>query len=337
MTGTHALLLQVMSPVLSESVASWLNIATPSAPLLLSLLSANALFSMLVATLIQSVLPRRLRRRPLRNVLALAGLGSLLPLAGPLLLLLAGLTFPLLEKARARAMPRALPRTDFASEVPAHFSHFGAGGALARLGSADTEESTRALFAIEHRRTALTTRLIAHTLDHPDETIRLLAFKMLERREKTLYKPLLKLENRLAMNPPNAKLIALEAARIHLEILELGFAEGSLREVHLEKAQHLLERIGEAPADAPWRPHWLLVRARWMTLAGLPQARIARGFREALDAGIAPSRALPWLLEQAWAARDYAGIRRLLRDYPPHPKLPGLGPVAVHWMREPTP
>ena len=318
---------------LSEPLSSWLNVNTHAAHLLITLLGSNALFSLLLAILIHVLLPRRLRTHPLRNVLAIAGLGSLLPVLGPLLLLIVGLVLPLLEKAPARLLPRLLPNPSYASEVASHLGHYGAGGVLARLRGLDNRQGARALMALEHRRNALTTRVINQTLGHPDETLRLLAYNLLERREKAIVTQLDRLDERLVGEPVDSARIALESVELHLEFIYLEIAHGSLRQAHLDAAARMLERIGEAPAEAAWRLRWLLQRARWMQLQGragdVPD--IAGLCLAALEAGAAPARALPWLLEQAWKVRDHAAIRRLLGAYPLHPGIPLLGPATVRW------
>lgn len=326
--------LQRFPDALSEPLSTWLRADVHAAPLLLALLGVNALLSLVLATLTQALLPRRLRLHPVRNVLAIAGLGSLLPALGPLFLLIVGLVFPLLEKAPARRLPQLLPNPSFASEVSAISGHFGAGGALARLRGMDNRQGARALMAIEHRRNALTTRVISQTLGHPDETLRLLAYNLLERREKAIVAQLGRIDARLDTHPTDAVRVALEGVELHLEFIYLEIARGSLRQAHLDAAGHLLKRIGEVPHDAPWRPRWLLLRARWLQLRGKTgtEADIGNCYRAALAAGAAPARALPWLLEQAWKARDYAAIRQLIGAYPPHPGIPLLGPVAVRWM-----
>lgn len=318
---------------LSDPLSSWLRVDAHSAHLLIAILGANALFCLLLATLVQVLLPRRLRHHAVRNVLAIAGLGSLLPVLGPLLLLLVGLVFPLLEKAPARVLPRLLPNPSYASEVSSQYGHYGAGGVLARLRSLDNRQGARALMAIEHRRNALTTRVINQTLGHPDETLRLLAYNLLERREKAIVAQLGKLDARLAGNPAEPSRVALEAVELHLEFIYLEIARGGLRKAHLDAAGDMLDRVGDVPSEAAWRLRWLLQRARWMQLRGRDddESDIKACYLTALDGGAAPARALPWLLEKAWKARDHAAIRRLLGAYPLHPGIPLLGPVASRW------
>lgn len=327
-----------MSPDFITALTRWLQPAsTPAtASLVLTLLLANILLSALIAMIVRRLLPQRLRGRAALDILALTILGSMMPLLGPLLLLAIGLAYPRFEKGPQRPQPKVVLQPTFASEIRGHFSHFGAGGALARLRSTapDSEQGSRALLAIAARRSRETTHLLSEALSHPDETLRLLAHNLLARREEAIVGHMSRLEEyRRAHGPsPGAVQIAVDLAELHLEFLYLGIVSGSLRQMHLDAAQQLIEAIGEPPADAPWRTRLLLVRAR-LNQQRLPagQAEVARDYELASAAGAAPARALPWLLENAWRARDYSRLRSLLRDRRLYRHIPLIGPVAALW------
>ena len=318
-------------------VSRWLQPASlPAAAfVVLILLLANVLLSTLLAVLIHGLLPQRLRGRGARNVLALAALGSAIPLLGPLLLLAIGLVYPHLDKGPERPQPKVVPQPTYAAEIRGHSSHFGAGGALARLRTAapDSEQGSRALLAIAARRGRETTHLLSEALSHRDETLRLLAHNLLARREEAIVALMSRLEQHRRAHGPGAAQTTLDLAELHLEFLYLGIVSGSLREMHLEAAQRLIEAIGEPAADAPWRTRLLLVRARLsqQRLPAADEADVARDYALASAAGAAPARALPWLLESAWRARDYSRLRRLLAQHRLYRHIPLIGPMAALW------
>jgi polysaccharide biosynthesis protein PelE len=326
-----------MSLDLVTALTRWLQPASlpAAASLVLALLLANILLSTLLAVLVHRLLPQRLRGRAARNILALATLGSVLPLLGPLLLLAIGLAYPYLEKGPQSPQPKVVLQPTFATEIRGHFSHFGAGGALARLRTAapDSEQGSRALLAIAARRSRETTHLLSEALSHPDETLRLLAYNLLARREEAIVAHMSRLEEHRRAHGPGAAQITLDLAELHLEFLYLGIASGSLRRMHLDAAQRLIETIGEPPADAPWRSRLLLVRARLsqQRTPAAGHADVARDYELASAAGAAPARALPWLLESAWRARDYSRLRRLLEQHRLYRHIPLIGPVAALW------
>jgi hypothetical protein len=318
-------------------VTSWLQPASmPAATsMVLSALVANVLLSALVAVLTHGLLPARLRARPVRNLLMLTALGSLLPLLGPLLLLGIGLLYPHLEKGARHPKPRVVRQPAYATELRGHVSHFGAGGALARLRTAVPQSGlgSRALLAIATRRSRHTTDLLREALSHPDETLRLLAHNLLARREEAIIAHMSRLEEHRREHGLGAPQIALDLADLHLEFVYLGIVSGGLRRMHLDAAQQLVDAIGEPPAQAPWRSRLLLLRARLsqQRLPAVAETDVTRDYELARAAGAAPARALPWLLESAWRARDYSRLRSLLERNPLYRHIPLIGPVAKLW------
>jgi hypothetical protein len=326
-----------MSPDFLTGLSPWLHPAAraAAASMIMGLLAANLLLGALVAVLAHGRLPRRLRRRGLRDIVALAALGSLIPLLGPLLLLAVCLLYPLLEKAPQPPAPKVVPQPSYASEPHGRFSHFGAGGALARLRNAasGSEQGSRALLAIAARRGRETTDLLNEALSHRDETLRLLAHNLLAHREDAIVALMSRLEERGGANGPGFAPTRLDLAELHLEYLYLGIAGGTLRQTHLEAAQRLIEAIGEPPPDAPWRTRLLLTRAR-LKQQRTPEAfevEVTREYELASAAGAAPARVLPWLLESAWRARDYARLRSVLERHRLCRHIPLIGPVAARW------
>lgn len=317
--------------------ANWLQPASVSsaATLILGVLLSNAVLSLLCAGLSHVLLPRRLRKRTLLNVLTLAALGSMLPLLGPLLVLFVGLVYPRLESGSHLPPPRVVRQPTYATEVRGHVSRFGAGGALARLRNARpySDLGSRALLAIATRRSRDTTHLLRDALNHPDETLRLLAHNLLTRREEAIIAQIGRLEALRRAQGLGAVQIILDLAELHLEFVYLGIVNGSLRQMHIDSAQQLLESIGEPPVTAVWRTRLLIVRAR-LRQQRLPKAHeadVTRDFELACAAGAAPARALPWLLESAWRSRDYSRLRELLAQHPLYRYIPLIGPVAKLW------
>lgn len=255
-----------MSLAVLHSLSGWLQpVSRPvAASRVLTALLGNLALSALCALLAHALLPRRLRGDATGNLLALAALGSLIPLIGPLLLLAVGFIYPHLEKGPRPPTPKVVPQPTYATESRGHFSRFGAGGALARLRTAASgnEQGSRALIAIAARRGRETTDLLAEALSHRDETLRLLAHNLLVRREEAIVAHMNRLQEHRSTQGSEAAQITLDLAELHLEFLYLGIVSGSLRQMHLETAQRLIEAIGEPGADAPWRTRLLLTRAR---------------------------------------------------------------------------
>jgi hypothetical protein len=326
-----------MSGEITARMIGWLHPASMSnaASVVLTTLLANALLSALCALIGHALLPRRLRRRRVPNLLALTALGSILPLLGPPLVLLVGLVYPRLEKQAGPLQPKLVRQPAYVTEMRGHVSHFGAGGALARLRTIapSGDLGSRALLAIATRRNRESTHLLRGALNHPDETLRLLAHNLLARREERIIAQMNRLEAHRRAHGLGSLHTTLDLAELHLEFVYLGIVSGSLRQMPLDAAQQLFEAIGEPPAEAPWRTRLLLARARLaqQRLPAACEAQITRDYARASDSGAAPARALPWLLECAWRSRDYAQLRQLLAQHPLYRHIPLIGPVAKLW------
>lgn len=326
-----------MSPAILTHLTGWLQPASAAgaAALVLTVLLGNALLSMLCAILSHALLPRRLRIRTVRNIVALGALGSMLPLLGPLLVLFVGLIYPRLERGSHAPPPKIVRHPTYATEIRGHVSRFGAGGALARLRTARpySDLGSRALLAIATRRSQDTTHLLRGALNHPDETLRLLAHNLLARREEAIIAQIGRLETLRRAHGLGAVQIILDLAELHLEFVYLGIVNGSLRQMHIDAAQQLIDSIGEPPVAAAWRTRLLIVRAR-LNQQQLPEAgaaQVTQDYQLAAAAGAAPARVLPWLLENAWRARDYSRLRDLLAQHPLYRHIPLIGPVAKLW------
>jgi hypothetical protein len=328
-----------MRAALLGSLGDWLQPAAmpAAASMVLAVLLANLALSALLAVLAQRLLPPRLRGHAWRDVLALAAVGSLIPLLGPLFVLAVGVVYPHLEKEPGPPPPNVVPQATYSTEVRGHFSRFGAGGALARLRAAapGSEQGSRALLAIAARRGRATTDLLSEALSHRDETLRLLAHNLLARREDSIVALMSRLEEHRRAHGSGCAPTTLDLAELHLEYLYLGIVSGSLRQMRLEAAQGLIETLGEPAADAPWRTRLLLARARLnqQRLPAAPEAEVTRDYERASAAGAAPARVLPWLLESAWRERDYSRLRRLLERHRLYRHVPLIGPVAALWGR----
>lgn len=304
---------------------------------LLEFLLFNLAVSGLFALATQLLLPKRRQGHRLSNTVALTAFGGMFPVFGPLLILIAGLGYPLLEKAPRRRPPNLLKSPEFATEVESRPGQFGHGGALARLRApgGDSRQAARALMAIEIRRDQDTTRLLNETLSHPDETLRLIAHNLLGRREKVVVEHMVKLERQFQATNREEPRLAVDLAELHLEFLYLGLVEGTLRSLHMDAAERLLAGLGEPDPNLPWATRLLVLRARLKQMSGslAEKADISQDYERALELGAAPARALPWLLEQAWRDRDYPGIHRLVEKYALQAEIPVIGPVAQRWSR----
>ncbi|OBS08493.1 hypothetical protein [Acidihalobacter prosperus] len=313
------------------SLHDWLTPSGSTAgPLVLGLLLINTLLSLLIALPARRLIPARLRGHPVIDYATLTAMGTLIPILGPLLLLVMLVVLPRLEKSRAPQQPNYISSPAFAPEIPSEPSHFGVGGAIARLRNLDpgSAQGARALMAIENQRSANTTELLREALRHPDEHLRLLAHALIDQRESDITRMIRRLEGVLPQTPDHASgPLRLELAELHQELLYMGLAREGMSRHHQAACQRHLEAARENLGDTP-----RLLRIEGRLLQRSPRAeRTAATYARALEAGAPPGRVLPYLAEIAWRNRDYAAIRALFARNSLFTELPVVGRIAERW------
>ncbi|MDX1799794.1 MAG: hypothetical protein R3303_02620 [Marinobacter sp.] len=310
---------------------TWLLATSATGPgLLIMVLVFNTAAALLLAIPARRLVARRLRSAPWVDYLALASLGVLIPVLGPVLLFGLVLTLRQIRGKPKRRQPVHMEGPAFAPEIGAVPSHFGAGGAVARLRhvALDARQGARALMAIEQRRNASSTALLRETLGHADESLRLLAHGLIDRRESDIARMIRRLDVALATSRADqSPLLHLELATLHQEMLYLHLVREDAARVHLKACTGHL-----AAARDRFRhgTRWLVLMARMEHLRGDAEAA-ASLYQQALASGGAPARVLPYVAEQAWARRDIKAVRRLFQTTPIFTELPVCGPVAARW------
>ncbi|HEY8587212.1 MAG TPA: hypothetical protein VIL60_10895 [Rhodanobacter sp.] len=314
------------------SLHGWLDADAAGGVGLLDVWLLSALISVLLAVAGLALRPANRRDVWYRDYLALLGIGLLMPVVGPLFMLLGILLFKRLAHRRDPAVATRLMTSAFVPEPPRQLGRFGVGGAVHGLkaGSLDTDKSIRALMLIEQRRSAQTSQLLFDTLGHPDESVRLTAAGLLDRRESRLLQLLRQVERAIkGAGPTEVRRVArlhLEAAQLSAEMLYQRLArEGMVRlyverwGLHLDEAQPL---CGE-------QPNWLICKARWLSHNQLPGSLDL--YQRALEAGAAPASVMPYLAEHCWHQRDYSHLRELAATGDMFGGLPVAGAIRRRW------
>lgn len=314
---------------------SWLTLDEAHATsLLLQVMLLSALASIALAAIGLLLRPAGRRDRWYRDYLALLGVGLLMPVIGPLLMVLGLMLFNRLSHRHDPTEARQLATSPFVPERARQLASFGVGGALHGLksGALDTDKSIRALMLIEQQRSAHTSQVLFDTLGHPDESVRLTAAGLLDRRESRLLQMLQRVEKTLDKTTPTeverAGMLHMEAAQLNAEMLYLRLAREGMARLYVDRWGHHLECARATHGD---KPEWLISRARWQQQSGLPGAPAL--YQQAFEAGAAPASVLPYLAEDCWARHDYAGIRKLADDGNLFPGLPLAGVIRRRWGR----
>lgn len=303
---------------------------------LLLVLLASAAASLLLALAGLALRPRHLRQRWYLDFLAMLGIGLLIPVLGPLLLLLDLLLFNLLSHRHQPTEAQQLSASPYVPDQARPLGHFGVGGAIHGLkaGSMGTGKSIRALMAIEQQRSARTSEVLFETLGHPDESVRLTAAGLLDRRESRILQLIRRVENAIeAQAPENIPILSrlhLQAANLNAEMLYLRLAREGMARNYLKRwGQHL----DAAEAERGNSPEWLISKARWLDQGKQPGS--AALYQRAYERGAAPARVVPYIAEQLWERHAYDELRDLATASGIFTSLPVAGTIPERWSVRP--
>jgi hypothetical protein len=293
------------------------------------LLCIHLAASAAAAFFLRSLIPTARLGHPRAALVFLFVLCALLPVAGPVIVAAGALTVRTSEARRAastfsrHAAPAYADSGELArSEGPAH----------ARLANpaAPTQSRLRALLAMQSMPARAANAVIRQMLADGTEDLRLVAYGILDGREKSINARIHACAGALAAAPA-AEQVALhrELAELYNELVYQRLVQGDLRAHAVERAEeHVRAALEASPEDAALH-----------ALAG--QVAINRGdarsaqvaFERARVLGLPESRVLPYLAEVAFQARRFAEARAAVRELAALPEVQEMERVVAYWSR----
>ena len=324
----------ILAALAFESSAwSSLVLGSSSDRVLLLFLVAHATSSALIASFALALLPSRLARPRLPVLLFLFGMGFTVPLLG-FIGVVGGVHYLRLLP------PRGHQERFSAVELPEIDVHQGHGTGFRQAGmraflsnsAAPIASRLRALVALQNISGRVASPLLRDVLTDPSEDIRLLAYGMLDNKEKHLNEAIHQQALRL-QNAPHDSAEELDATRkladLYWELVYQGLVQGDLREHALRQSLGYTEQaLASAPDDAALH----LRHGRLRQSLGEPLAARA-AYDRALTLGMPKTRIVPYLAEVAYDLNDHAGARSLMRELGDWQSLPRLRPVIAYWNR----
>ena len=297
---------------------------------LLAYLLAHAGASACFACLAVSAVPAALTqaRRPL--MLLMFGTALAIPLLGFLGVGAGVLVLRLLPPAGHTRVFRAvrLPQFDPHLRPGSGFRQAGMRSFLANA-LAPAATRLRALVALQNVSGRLASPLLRDVLGDPSEDIRLLAYGMLERKEKQLSRAIHDESMRFDAAAGSAERgdAAKRLADLYWELVYQRLAQGDLRQHALQRSLHYMRiALAQSPDDAA------LHLRRGRLLQSLAQPHLAQSaYDRALALGLPKTRIVPYLAEVAYDVGDYASVRTLMNELGDWQSLPRLRPVIDYW------
>ena len=189
-----------------------------------------------------------------------------------------------------------------------------------------------ALVSLQYVPGRVASPLLRDVLTDPTEDIRLLAYGMLDNREKRINQGIdeeLKKFNAADAESPTAQAAARRLSDLYWELVYQRLALGDLRQYAIDESLRYCEQVlAQHPASAAM----ILRRGRLRHEQGDYVAAEA-DYRQAQALGLPATRVLPYLAEARFEQRDFAGASRLVQELSAWNSLPRLRPIVDYWTR----
>ena len=328
MTGTW---LTVLALALEAGGIAGLLSGLPPTMALASYLAGHALACGLLTLVLLPLLPARYRGKPLRTALFLFTLQFAIPFLGSLGVF-TGVLLALYLPRTTREIPWQevdIPELPFQPVDMDQQIIYSEGGLRQVLREADSiDKRLKALLATRQMADRDAVELLREALKDPADDVRLLAYSMLEQKEKALASQArrlqLALEDTQADNPPRLKR---RLAQVWWEMAYLGLAQGSLRSYYLNSARHLLLELTDT---LTMHNDWRLLGRCELALGNVTAARAA--FEEALAQGAPHELILPYQAEVAFLERDFRRVRFCLASLTRYRPQPNVRALIEGWL-----
>ncbi|HTP63720.1 MAG TPA: hypothetical protein VMJ14_16745 [Burkholderiales bacterium] len=294
-------------------------------------LAAHAAASVLMALVLPTLLPKAQISRPRPAFLFFFSVAFFVPVlgvAGLLGAVLVGRLIP--ERARSERFdlydaPVYEPR---AREIASVRSK---GGVRIQLENAAAPVETRlkALLAVQSLPARVANPLVREMLSDPSDDLRLVAYGILDAREKSINARIHGATQRLAQMPPARERALLERqlADLYWELVYQGLVQGDLRDHALAQVRaHLDQALSLDPEDTAL---WSLCGRLAALEGGYDEAQ--RAFERALRFGLAEARVLPYLAEVAFRQRRFDEVREFAVKLGAAPQTQRMAQVIQYW------
>lgn len=289
-------------------------------------LIAHAAASILAAICIASMLKKLVPGKRLPLILLFASISIFMPFIGALGSWLAVTFGAVLAHGRHQdnefwqfTSNADLP---FAAPINRPLAKLDSRGFVEQLAfDTETEKLYNKVAAAKHIRNSQSAPVLKSAVGHSNERIRLVAYQMLDKKVNNLNREIQRLESDARVSEGTGKSnIHLQIANNYWELLTLEDDEPIAREELLRKAA---SQAGQALAIEPRNVNAHFTLGQIYLKQGETEFA-TKSFERAIELGISPDKALPYIAEAAFKSRNYKKVRETLaavspsfRTYPP--------------------
>lgn len=189
-----------------------------------------------------------------------------------------------------------------------------------------------AMVALQYVSGRVSSPILRGVLSDANEDIRLLAYGMLDNKEKGINRAIdAALRQLRAADESCDETLALDAAQrlsdLYWELVYQDLAQGDLRDYAIGESLTYCDRVlGRQPENAPLT----LRRGRLLHAIGRDDEAEA-AYKRALKLGLPATRVLPYQAEIHYLRRDFPAVRKIMNELYQWRSLPRLQPVIDCW------
>ena len=309
-----------------------LLLESASLALLCTYFALHAIASGLLALLARMLVPQRYREPRLLVLTCFFAANFFMPLAG-LLCFVVGL-------AVAKLWPRNEGSQDFdTTHLPRFTTHrnhegtgFRGGQVRAQLGNAAAPlpQRLKALVAVQDAPARVTGTLLRDLLADPADDIRLLAYGILDNKEKQITQRIVEHRQRLerSTSPAESADLHKRLAELYWELIYQNLVQGDMQAFAVDQVRHHgYQALRQNDSDAGL---WFRLARMELNAGRLDAAEHA--LQQAQLNGFARERLLPYWAEQRFLQKRYAEVRVLFEELAGQAGVPALGQARRYWV-----
>lgn len=317
-----------------ESAALALLNGEPSAARLLAFLGSHAVASAAAAFAVALMFPASLRQ-PRQYLWALLfGVNFFIPVVGLLTSVVGAVAGTLFPRLLAPDFFRRIGSPEYTPDRTHDPSRMRGGGARARLRDRQLAPTRRveALMALGSMPTPAAGPLLREVLADPVDDLRLLAYGLLDRREKEISERLLRERAMLSelTDPIEQRAAAARVAHLFWELVYQDLVTGDMAMYALEQGRsHALLAVEGRGAGAATAGAWLLlarIELRRGVLGGVEEA-----LQAAQDHGLPRTAIIPYLAELRFLQHRHREIPALMYEIGRQPAAGAFAAVQQFW------
>lgn len=299
-------------------------------PYFLIYLAIHGFAATLMATGIWLRFPHGFRDPPLLSWLLVFSVAFFIPVLG-VVGLIGGVLLGYILPAPRRETPfKEVPPPSFNPVQAPAGGGFRQGDLKTLLFATDapTEMRLQGMLTVRNMPTRATGTVLRETLGDRVDDVRLLAYGILDQKEKALTEQIDRALNLLRSATPSRRYrLHRTLAELYWELHFQDLVQGDIRDLALQRSQEFTDlALAENDADGGL---WLLRGRIMMSHELLDEA--GKSFQRALAVGLSPSRVNPWLAELALWRGQYTKVRALMTMIAEETQFNNLSPSARYW------